>query len=542
MPTGGDAIVQALIDHGVSTIFGLPGVQNDGLYNALYDARDQITVIYPRHEQTAGYMALGAAMATGEVAVFNIVPGPGFLNASAALATAYGLNARVLCLVGQIPLKKIGKGTGQLHELPDQFAILQQFTKWSARIERPEEAPQLVAEAFRQLNSGRPRPVGLEVPMDVLKAAVSGQLPIAHGELSMVNGAVSTDSAPMEKAAQVLGASERPMIYVGSGAQGVSADVRQLAEMLQAPVVGYRTGKGVQDHRSPLSLFMPNSHELWKTTDAVLLVGTHARIPLGKWGRDDKMTLIKVDVDPAAHAIMGAPDIALTGSAETLLPALIEQVKPHNRERADRSAELNALRATWQQQTAFLEPQKTYLNIIRDALGEDGIFIDELTQVGYASRILYPAYHPRTYISTGHMGTLGYGFPTGLGVKYAMPDRRVVSITGDGGFMFGVQALATAVQHKIGLVTVLFNNNQYGNVQQMQRNLYGGRVIATDLVNPDFVALARSFNANAERTDADRLPDALTRAFASELPTLIEVPMGNVPSVDRFRSLGKVRG
>ncbi len=537
--TGGTALVRSLIAHDVDTLFGLPGVQNDALYNALYDAGDQIRVVHCRHEQETGYMALGYAQATDKVGVFNVVPGPGLLNAGAALATAYGLNARVLCVVGQVPTKAIGKGKGVLHELPDQFSVLRQLTKWSASAKSPEDIPALVAEAFRQLNTGRPRPVGLEVPMDVL-AAMANMPPIT---------AVSSEVPPFQKvkslreAGRILGESKRPIIYVGSGAHGASESLRELSELLQAPIVAYRTGAGVQDSRNPLGLHLPPSHELWKTTDAALLVGTHARIPLQKWGVDDALTVIKIDVDPAAHDVIHTPDIALTGRAEEIVPALIEEIKQHNHVREPRANELNALKAAWETRTDYMAFQKIYLRVIRKALGENGIFVEELTQLGFAARITYPVYHPRTYISTGYMGTLGFGFPTALGVKIGKPDTPVVAIAGDGGFMFSVQALATAVQHKIGVVTVIFNNAQYGNVQQMQRNLYDGRVIATDLVNPDFVAMAQAFGANGERaTTPDALREALRRGFASEMPTVIEVPMPDVESVDRFRDLGRVRG
>ena len=195
-----------------------------------------------------------------------------------------------------------------------------------------------------------------------------------------------------------------------------------------------------------------------------------------------------------------------------------------------------AVRADWDQRASVLEPQISFLNVIRDVLGEEGIFVDELTQVGFASRIVMPVYRPRTFISTGYMGTLGYGFPTAIGVKVARPKAPVVSVTGDGGFMFAMPELATAVQHGIGLVTILFNNNQYGNVQQMQRDVYGGRVIATDLVNPDFVQLATSFGAQAYRAETPvELQRVLERAFGDDRPAVIEVPVGDMPSVDRFR-------
>ncbi len=536
--TGGEAVVHALIDQGVDTIFGLPGIQNDWLYNALYDARDRIRVIHTRHEQGTAYMALGYAMARGDIGVYNVVPGPGLLNTTAALATAYGLNAQVLCLTGQIPSHAIGKGTGLLHEIPDQFGVLQSLTKWAARINDPAEAPGLVAEAFRQLRSGRPRPVGLEVPMDVL--ARQSEVDTSPTPCPPYHPPVDPDL--LDRAAKLLGESERPMIFVGSGAQGVAPEVRALADALEAPVVGYRTGRGVLDSRHHLSLTLIPSHELWKTTDVVLGVGTHLRIPTENWGVDDGLKVIRIDVDPTSHARIRRPDVGLTARAEDALPALIDRIARYNRPRPSRRDELLAVKEDWAQRVSDLEPQMTYLGIIREALGEDGIFVDELTAVGWTARIAMPVYHPRTFICSGQQGTLGYGFATALGVKVAMPDVRVVSVTGDGGFMFNVQELATAVQHRIGLVTLLFNNNRFGNVQNLQKHAYGNRVIASDLHNPDFVRMAESFGAQAFRVDTpDRLREALTAGFSTDLPTLIEIPIGEMISVDRFRNLPRVR-
>ena len=542
--TGGEAIVQSLLTHGIDTLFGLPGVQNDWLYNALYDQRDKIRVIHTRHEQGAGYMALGYALARGDIGVCSVVPGPGLLNAGAALATAYGLNAQVLYLVGQIPTAKIGKGEGQLHEIPNQLSILRSLTKWAERIDRPADAPRRVAEAFQQLRSGRPRPVGLEAPMDVL--ARREEVTLLSQPLPVSEPAV--DPALVEEAAKALGQAEHPLIFVGGGAQGAGEAVRVLAEALQAPVVSYRNGNGVIDGRHYLSLFLPAAHPYWQKTDVVLAIGSYLRNPLNDWGVDERMKIIRIDVDPTSHAIITGPekdrpDLALTARAETVMPQLLERVAQYNHLRPSRKAELTTLRARWAEQTAYLEEQLGYLKVIRDELGEDGIFVDELTQVGFASRITYPTYHPRTFISTGYQGTLGYGFPTALGVKVARPDAPVVSVTGDGGFMFAVQELATAVQQRIGLVTLLFNNNQYGNVQQMQRELYGNRVIASDLHNPDFVRMAESYGARAFRvTTLAELRRAMRQGFAGDLPTLIEIPVGDLPSVDRFRKLPKIRG
>ncbi len=540
--TGGQAVVQSLIDHGVDTIFGLPGVQNDWLYNALYDQRDKIRVIHTRHEQGAGYMALGYAMARGDVGIYNVVPGPGFLNSTAALATAYGLNAQLLCLVGQIPSSKIGKGEGVLHEIPDQMGILRSLTKWAESVDRPADLPAKVAEAFRQLRTGRPRPVGLEVPMDVLARAEEVELPTIVSDTA-TSDATSVDEALLEEAAKLLGQAQNPMIFVGSGAQDVGPEVTALAELLQAPVVAYRTGHGLLDSRHYLSLHMPPAHEFWKKTDVVLAIGSNMRIPLQGWGVDDAMKIIRIDVDPNSHTLFHQPDIAISARAEDALPQLLSRTTGHNRTRKSRKDELMAIKAGWAERTAYLEEQIGYLKVIREELGEEGIFVDELTQVGFVSRIVYPTYKPRTFISTGYQGTLGYGFPTALGVKVAKPDLPVLAIAGDGGFMFAVQELATAVQHRIGLVTLLFNNNQYGNVQMMQKKFYDGRVIATDLHNPDFVKMAESYGAQAFRTQTlDELRHAIRKGFASDLPTLIDIPVGDLPSVERFRKLGRVRG
>jgi acetolactate synthase-1/2/3 large subunit len=530
--TGGQAVVRSLIAHGVDTLFGLPGIQNDWLYNALYDARDSIRVLHSRHEQGTAYIALGYALARGDLAVCSVVPGPGVLNASTALATAYGLSAPVLMLAGQIPSHLIGRGTGMLHEMPDQLGVLRTLTKWAARAETPAEAPLKIAQAIQEIRSGRPRPAAVEIPMDVLAQRV------VVGEIGppLEPYAPVVDEEAVEKAAEMLGRAERPMIFVGGGAMNASAEVRELAETLQAPVVAYRTGRGIMDSRHYLSLTQPAARGLWDAADVVLALGTSLRTQLQGWGPPGDRKVMRVDVDPTVHTTFGRPDLAITARVEDVLPPLLEGVGRHNRRPASREEEMQTVHAEWERRSAVLEPSKVYLRVIREALGEDGIFLDELTQVGFAARICLPVYHPRTFISTGYMGTLGYGFPTGLGVKVAHPNRRVLAVAGDGGFMFGVGELAAAVQHKIGLVTVVFNNNQYGNVHQMQRDLYDGRVIASELRNPDFVKLAESFGAQGLRAaSVQELGPTLERAFAYDGPTIVEVPVGDLPSVDQFR-------
>jgi len=531
--TGGEAVVRSLIAHGVTTLFALPGVQNDWLFNALYDHRDRIRVIHTRHEQGAAFMALGATLATGELAVCSVVPGPGMLNASAALATAHALDARLLLLSGQIPLALIDRKTGALHEINDQLGILRRLAKFAVRLEHPAAIPAGLQQAIHTLHSHRPRPVAVEIPMDVLEM----RAPVAPlADATRAAEWPPLDSEQIGRAADLLAAAAAPMIFVGSGAQASARFVRRLAELLGAPVVSYRTGRGIMDSRNPQSFVLPAARALWSRCDLALALGTTLRIPLQNWESRHDRRIVRIDVDPAAHGVFRKPTLGITARLEDALPALLTALEAKPRAPRWPAEELEAAQHAWQTRVAVLEPQSRYLRTIREALGEHGVFVDELTQVGFASRLVFPVYHPRTYLSTGYMGTLGWGFPTALGAKVARPNVPVVSVTGDGGFMFCVAELATAVQHGIALVIVLFNNDQYGNVAQMQRTQYGGRVIATDLVNPDFVALAQAFGARGRRArDPTELRRELEAAFAAAGPTLIEVPVGDLPSVDQFR-------
>ncbi len=537
--TGGEAVVKSLIMHGVDTVFGLPGLQNDALYNAFYDSRSSVRVVHTRHEQGAAYMALGYALARDEPGVYNVVPGPGFLNSTAALSTAYATNAKVLCLTGQIPSAYIGRGIGLLHEIPDQLGVLRSLTKWADRIGATPSAPDLVAEAFRQLNSGRPRPVGLECAMDVL--ANSAPVDLMAAPFPLRHPPVDTDA--LEKAAKILGQAKHPMIFVGRGAMNVSEEVKQLAEMLQAPVIGYRTGRGVLSSRHYLSHPVPAAHKLWPRVDVALAIGSRFQLPQTHWGVDSNLKVIRVDVDAEAMNRINKPDLGIVARNEDVLPLLLPLVEANNIVRASRETEMLELKAWTDEQFAYLAPQNAYLNVIRDELPDDGIFVDELTQIGYVSRQVMPVYKPYTFISTGYQGTLGWGFATALGVKVAYPDTPVISVAGDGGFMFNVQELATAVQHRIGLVTLLFNDNAFGNVKRMQQDLYGNRVIASDLHNPDFIKMSESFGAQAIRAhNPEEMRTAIRKGFAEAGPTIIEIPVGPMPDPERFKVLPRVRG
>ena len=538
-PSAGEAVIDGFISNGIEALFCLPGVQNDLFFDALHGRTDEIRPIHTRHEQGAAYMALGSALATGKPSAFCVVPGPGFLNAATALATAYSTNAKVLALVGQIPLADIDRGYGHLHEVRDQLGILRTMTKWAERIDSSAQAACLTQEAFRQLGAGRPRPVGLECPMDVWGAKAPVTLPGIPAETDVIP--INTDK--VEEAAKLLGTAKNPMIVVGGGALDASEEVRQIAEMLEAPVCAFRMGRGVLDSRHHLSVTMPTGHRLWKDVDIVLGIGTRMQPHQQIWGTDSDMKVIRIDLCPKELVRIRRPDIGIVGNAAPVLRALADAVAKHNAKRASRKDELDDAHAKTMRTFGGLQPQLEYSDAIRDALPEDGIFVDELTQVSYVSRIFMPVYTPRTFLSSGFQGTLGWGFPSGLGVKVGKPDTPVLSVNGDGGFMFNVQEMATAVRHRINLVSVVFNDGAFGNVQRIQKLHYGNRTVASDLTNPDFRKLAESFGvAGLRATSPGALGARIEEAFKMDAPVLIEVPVGEMPDPWSLLMQTKVRG
>jgi acetolactate synthase I/II/III large subunit len=537
--TTAEASVASLLAHGIHTLYALPGVHNDHLFDALFQASDQIRVVHSRHEQGAALMALGAALATGKPQAYAVVPGPGLLNTGTALLTAYSMNAPVLALIGQIPEADIGRGLGHLHEIRDQAGIITRLVDFTARIRAPEEASALVADAVAAMTTGRPGPAALECAIDMWGR--SGEVVLSPPRDA---AAAAFDEEAISAAAQKLGAAKRPMIVCGGGAQDASPEVTILAEMLQAPVVAYRRGRGVLDSRNPLSVTLPLGRELWGEADVVLAVGTRLLTQLRQWGIDDDLAIIRVDADPEEPARLHPPAVALIGDAAPILRRLIDVLPAHNARRPSRHDEMVERQAHWRGRMQKLAPQLGFLDAIRAELPEEGIFVDEVTQLGFVARIAMPVYHPRTFLSPGYQDPLGWGFATALGAQHARPDTPVVSINGDGGFLFTATELATAMRHRIPLVAIVFVDGSFGNVRRIQEENFGNRLIACDLVNPDIVRFAESFGAAAERARTpDDLRAVLRRAFARrDMPTVIEVPVGPLPSPWEFIHMPPIRG
>ncbi|HET7806058.1 MAG TPA: thiamine pyrophosphate-dependent enzyme [Pseudolabrys sp.] len=534
-----EAAVATLIAHGLDTVYALPGIHNDHLFDAFRRASESLRVVHTRHEQGAAYMALGAALSTGKPQTYAVVPGPGLLNSSAALLTAYGMNAPVLALIGQIPEAAIGKGYGHLHEIRDQAGIVARLVDHSSFIRAPAEASAKVAKALQSMNRGRHGPAAIECPIDVW-----GKRAPVHAIVAPApQRRPKTDIDKVRAAARILGKAGRILIVAGGGAQDASPEITLLSNMLQAPVLGYRRGRGVLDSRDPFSVTLPLGRELWAEADAVLAVGTRLLNPINQWGVDKTLQIVRVDADPEEPGRITKPKVALVGDAAPILRALIDELVKFNVRRASRRDEMLERQARLRQRLAKLGPQLAFLEVIRAELPEDGILVDEVTQIGFAARLAFPVYKPRTFLSPGYQDNLGWGYATALGAQHARADVPVLSINGDGGFLYTGNELATAIRHGIPLVALVFVDGAFGNVRRIQQEQFGNRLIACDLANPDFVKYAESFGAAGRRARGpDELRVALRESIARREPTLIEVPVGPMPSPWEFIMMPRARG
>ncbi len=527
--TGGQALMRSLYLEGVRVIFGLPGVQ---LYHALDALNDVpgIRFITTRHEQATTYMADGYARAGGGVGTALMVPGPGLLNASAGLSTAYSASSPVLVVCGQIERDLIGMDRGMLHEVNDQQDAIRPITKYVERIMTPEAAPGAVHEAFRQLTTGRPRPVEIEMPPETMADSASVSLMEAEG--------YPRTSAPPERvaeAARLLREARRPLIWAGGGviASEASEDLVRLAERLQAPVITTAEGKGAISDRHPLALgsLRLRNDPVAKDEpnfDIILSVGTRMAFPAWLGGQK----VVQIDIDPEELGRNWDNTYGVAGDARTVMAQIdAELSSTMTEERPSFAADAAALRAHRAATALRPEPQESLLAAVRAAVPEDGILISGMTQMGYYARAFWPTYEPRTFITSSYSGNLGYAYPTALGAKVAQPDRPVVALCGDGGFLFNSQELATAVQHGINVVAVVFNDNAYGNVLRDQVNRFEGRVVGAELHNPDFVKLAEAYGARGVRVEGpEALESAIREAITIDAPSLIEVPVQMMPT------------
>jgi acetolactate synthase-1/2/3 large subunit len=523
--TGGEALVNQLAREGVDKLFVVPGVQLDWATDALRRAQDKITAFIPRHEQATSYMADGYARTTGKIGACMVVPGPGLLNAMAGLATAYACNSRVLCIAGNIHSSGIGKGAGLLHEINRQSDVLSAVTKWNGAARTASEIPALVRQAVRELHTGRPQPVGIEIPHDLL--ATKQDIPLIDPP-DHEDARVRPDGAEIKAVAAVLNAARFPVIYVGGGvlAAGASKQLQALAEKLQAPVVMSENGRGSLSDRHPLALNAVGGRAVFEHADAALIVGS--RFVHTTTGRQLVMRpglkRIYMNADPGI-ATRNSDATFILADAALGLDALTGEVQ-----RRPSTVDLGKVREWVRNQTSKLEPQTRWMNALRTTIPDDGILVSELTQIGYFARDHYEVYEPNTIIPPGYQGTLGYGFPTALGAAVGANGRAVVSITGDGGFGWSLQELATAARYNLKIVVIVFNDGRFGNVRTLQMAQFGA-AFGDTIRNPDFSKLSDAFGVRyAMARGPEELASVLKSALNGDGPSLIEAPVSEMPN------------
>ena len=524
--TGGQALIRSLVREGVEVIFGIPGVQMYGIITAIRD-EPGIRMITTRSEMSTTHMADGYARAGGRVGVALVVPGPGVYNAAGGLSTAYSVSSPVLLIAGQTPRETIGSDTGALHEVNDQMDIIKPITKWQGRMIYPKDVPQGVHDAFRQLNNGRPRPVYLDIPPEAM---------LELDEIDLLEPAPverpTPSDAVLEEAAKILAAASNPIIYAGSGVLRSDAveELERFTDETNIPVFTSRGGKGAINDGHPhffggVSRAVGRLSEVMAETDVVLVVGS--RLAMGK--PNPNVKIVQIDADPYEIGLRNDDTLALVGDVKSTLPALAASLNGVGSRRPSPAATVAEVREEVAGPEGRIEPQNTLLNAIREGFPDDGIAIYGVTQLGYISRTYWPVYEPRTFIDSGYSENLGYALPTAIGAKVARPDNPVLCVSGDGGFGYHTPELSTMVKYGINVVTVLFNDNSYGNVARDLDMDFGGQY-EVDLHNPDYMELAAAYGLEGMKCDDHaQLSRYVADAVQMDKPVLIEVPFTRMP-------------
>jgi acetolactate synthase-1/2/3 large subunit len=528
--TGGQAVVAQLEREGVDVAFGIPGVHTLDIYDALLDS--DVGHVTTRHEQGAGFMADGYARATGRVGVALLITGPGLTNAATPIGQAYSDSSPMLVISSQNDTNEADRGKGYLHELKDQQGVMENIAAYSEEVTRVADIPGAIADAFEYLRTHRPRPVHIQIPKDVLGR--EDVVELADGDRDA--SPPSPDPDRIEAAVDRLAEADRPMLLVGGGAAGAAAEIRRLVEQTGIPVASTVAGKGVVPDDHPLALGATIRHgdgaAFAADRDLVLAVGTE----LSPRDTDELPgTLIHVDVDYRNFGRNHATELGIVADAATALEALADGVEErgvrydaaHREAVADLKRDPLEAARNGDGDVEF-DDRHRVLATLRDALDDDAVVVNDMTKISYEAMSTFPAREPGTFLFPRGFGTLGFSPPAAFGAAVG-DDRQVVALVGDGGFMFTVQDLATAVKYDLPVPVVVLNDESYGVVRDTQIRDYDGRTSGVDIQNPDFVDLARAFGAAAERVDVGEveteLPAALSAAFDRDGPTVIEVPV-----------------
>ena len=526
--TGAQALVRSLAMEGVEAVFAVPDVQIMDVFDAL-ESEPGIRLVTVRHEQATAYMGDGYARATGKVGVALVVPGPGALNAAAGLGTAYATSSPVLLISGQVESYNLGKDRGVARgKRPAGY--LPPLTKWCARVTQVDEIPGAVHRAMGYLRTGRPRPVELEIPWDVLPS--SGEVELPEPE---VYSKGAPDPARIKEAAELLAHARRPLIWAGGGTMAAEAsrEVVELATAINAPVVTTQQAKGIIPEDHPLSLgayyygHCPGYRAMARA-DVILAVGSRLHVvPSVPWAFQPHQVVVHIDADPAELGRNVPTRVAIEADARLGLQALLSELGGSRTKSEWAPGEASAARDEGYRRFKEMAPaQVGIVQALRRELEDDAIVVSGITTIGYWSNLVFPVLRPRSYLTSSYFATLGFAFPTAIGAKIGSPGRQVVALCGDGGFMYGVAELATAVQEGVNVVALVFNNAAFGASLRDQETRFGGRVYGTRLHNPDFPRLVEAFGATGIRiSHLEELGEGLRSALATEGPVVVEVPI-----------------
>lgn len=523
--TGAQALVESLLAEGVRTLFGIPGVGTLAVYDAFVD-HSALRHIEVRHEQGALFMADGYARASGDVGVAFTSGGPGALNTLTAMATAFNDSVPVLHVLSENPASVRRKGLGHFHDISDQLGMFRPVTGFTQQVALADEIPAAIHQAMFALRNRRPRPAVVEIAGEALTAATGAEL---FERAEQVPRAPDADS--VQAAVRLLAGAERPVIWAGGGIASLAAaaQLQRVAEMLGAPVITTQKGKGGMRWDHPLHVGnwaneLP-VRQLLARSDVIVAVGTRfSYFPTGGWSLRLPDTMVQIDLDPAEIGRNYRATVGVVADARLALESIGDALESIGLPaRKWRTAEVADC---WGRIGTALgsQPEIDVLDQMRSALPGDALVFNDPTTIAFWARSCWSSELPRTWFVPSGFGTLGYALPAAIGAKVARPDTVAIAVAGDAGLMFTIQDLMTAVQEKIPVIVMVFNDRGYGVERRHQDHLYGRRS-GVDILPPDFVALARAFGARGVAVDdLSQVGATLESVIDTDGPVLIEVP------------------
>jgi thiamine pyrophosphate-dependent acetolactate synthase large subunit-like protein len=526
--TCGEAVMQLLAAYEVDTVFGMAGTMTVPLYRGISTAG--VRHVQCRNEQGASLMADGYARATGKPGVCTIIAGPGVTNAATGIAQAYCDSQPMLVLSGACATRTQGKGWGPIHELADQAAVTAGFTAFSAMVRYPEDVPELIARAYAVFRGSRPRPVHLSLPRDVLPETVQGEWKTRRApSLPM------PDPAAIEEAADLLAQAKRPLILVGGGAVGTGAALTTIAERIGAPVLATNAGKGILPESHPLSLgcsiVQRPSQDALADADVVLLVGSEVGMGDSFLPKlDIAGNIIRIDIDPTELTSMYCAAVPIQADARAAMLALSSALARRKTTTQQSQGEMRVRDILARNAAGMTSLEKQHARlwaVLRSAIPADAIVMGDATQIVYTGSFAMPMEMERCWYYSGTYCALGVALPMAIGAKIGAPHRPVLAVAGDGGFMFTVNELATAVEERLALPVIVWNNDALNAIVE-QMDLQQVPRIGVEPRSPDFLQLAQSLGCHASRAaSAEHLAQSVRNALVADRPTLIEVRQGS---------------